>query len=73
MVVDAEVWYWQPTGMSKSVAFACGASRERYITVRDAERLLEEAHKRGFRDGYDNGYDTGTYAAKARRTDDAPY
>lgn len=44
--VDAHVYYWSPSGMTESPQVA-GAVR--YIEVREAERLLEEAHARGQR------------------------
>lgn len=47
MIVDAEVWYWTPNGMRKNGLH----QSTNYITVRDAERLLEEAHARGARQG----------------------
>ena len=40
MVVDAEVFYWTEVGM-RSRGYG-----EAYITVREAERLLEEADER---------------------------
>lgn len=45
MVVDAEVFYWTEGGMHRRPSL--GGPRERYIRVTDAERLLEEAHRRG--------------------------
>lgn len=45
MVVDAELWHWTPNGMRKGGLH----QRTEYITVRDAERPLEEAHARGRR------------------------
>jgi hypothetical protein len=44
MTVDAEVWVWTSTGMRRYPGSDGG-----YITVRDVERLLEEAHARGRR------------------------
>lgn len=40
MVVDAEVFYWTEVGM-RSRGYG-----DAYITVREAERLLEEADER---------------------------
>lgn len=40
MIVDAEVWHWTTHGMRR------GGVHDGYITVRDAERLLEEADLR---------------------------
>lgn len=37
MIVDAEVWQWSPHGMQR------GGTHGGYITVRDCQRLLEEA------------------------------
>lgn len=45
MIVDVEVWSWTPAGMRR-VAETTGAIR--YIEVTEAERLLEEAHRRGY-------------------------
>jgi|HubBroStandDraft_6_1064221.scaffolds.fasta_scaffold216534_4 hypothetical protein len=42
MVVDAEIWYWTPTGMRRA-RFRTGAG---YIAVAEVERLLEEADVR---------------------------
>jgi hypothetical protein len=41
MIVEAEVWVWTPRGMRLSSDTTDG-----YLTVRDAERLLEEADVR---------------------------
>lgn len=49
MVVDAQVFYWTPQGMRQQHAIEPYGTR--YITVADAERLLEEAHKRGLEEG----------------------
>jgi hypothetical protein len=46
MTVDAEVWHWTAAGMRMRLPTGSSAG---YITVRDAERLLEEAHARGRR------------------------
>lgn len=40
MIVDAEVWHWTAHGMRR------GGTHGGYITVRDVERLLEEADVR---------------------------
>lgn len=40
MIVDVEVWHWTRDGMRMSVPREGSTG---YITVRDAERLLEEA------------------------------
>lgn len=45
MIVDAAVWIWTKDGMRR-VAEAAGATR--YIEVAEAERLLEDAHRRGY-------------------------
>ena len=45
-VVDAEVWAYTPAGMRRTTDTIGG-----YVTVSDMERLLEEAHARGFRRG----------------------
>ena len=44
MIVDAEVWHWTPNGMRRGEFPTLTAG---YIQVRDAERLLAEAHERG--------------------------
>ena len=50
MEVDAPVWYWTPHGMRQQLSIAqLSTDHTRYITVEDAERLLEEAHARGYR------------------------
>jgi hypothetical protein len=53
--VVATVWYWQPTGMSCVQGYKCEASKERYITATDAERLLAQAYIRGYTDA-ESGY-----------------
>lgn len=55
MIVDAGVFYWTEVGMRAS------GYGDAYITVREAERLLEEAHARGRR------------AAEGERLRDAEY
>ena len=47
MEVDAQVWYWTPAGMREFVK----TSAEGYIAKRDVERLLEDAHRRGYIQG----------------------
>lgn len=48
--VDAVVWYWTPEGMrNQNHPNVVGIGRERYITAREAERLCEEAYRRGMR------------------------
>lgn len=47
MIVDAVVWCWTKDGMRR-VSEAIGT---RYIEVAEAERLLEEAHRRGYTNG----------------------
>lgn len=42
MIVDVEIWYWTPSGMTQRPT----VRGDRYITVRDSERLLEEADLR---------------------------
>lgn len=49
MEVSAEVWYWTPHGMTEDARLARGS--ERYVTVREAERLLQEANAAGYRRG----------------------
>lgn len=44
--VDAHVYYWSPAGMTEKPPIA---NAVRYIEVREAETLLEEAHARGQR------------------------
>jgi hypothetical protein len=44
VIVDAQVWHWTPAGMRLT-----GSTHEGYITVREVERLLEEAHAAGMR------------------------
>jgi hypothetical protein len=44
MIVDAEVWHWTQNGMRRGEFPTLTAG---YIQVRDAERLLAEAHERG--------------------------
>lgn len=46
MIVDAEIWRWSPSRMVRSTDTIDG-----YVLVRDMERLLEEAHARGKRQG----------------------
>jgi hypothetical protein len=46
MIVEAEVWHWTAHGMRRGTE-----SGSAYITVRDAEQLLQEAHERGRRAG----------------------
>jgi hypothetical protein len=43
VIVDVEVWHWTPDGMRR------GGVHDGYITVRDCERLLEEADVRRLR------------------------
>lgn len=50
MIVDAAVWIWAKDGMrriSEVTSFALSTGT-RYIEVAEAERLLEEAHRRGY-------------------------
>jgi hypothetical protein len=44
VIVDAAVWIWTKDGMRRASETA-GVTR--YIEVSEAERLLEEAHRRG--------------------------
>lgn len=46
MVIDAEIYRWTATGMVR-----CEAESFGWIRVREVERLLEEAHARGRRQG----------------------
>lgn len=43
MIVDAEIYAWTPTGMRRTT------DNVGYVTTRELERLLEEAHERGRR------------------------
>lgn len=49
MVVDARVWYWTKVGMAQGAYFA--GRMTPYIEQSEVERLLEEAHARGRREG----------------------
>jgi hypothetical protein len=51
VVVDANVWYWTPEGMRENPSTRGGKTG--YIEARQVERLLEEAHARGVRQGRD--------------------
>lgn len=52
MIVDAAVYVWTQQGMRRiSETFVVGGAR--YIEVTEAERLLEDAHRRGRRSGID--------------------
>jgi hypothetical protein len=44
-IVESEIWHWTAEGMRR------GGVHQGYITVRDAERLLKEAHERGRQQG----------------------
>lgn len=46
MVIDVEIYRWTATGMVR-----CEAESFGWIRVREVERLLEEAHARGRRQG----------------------
>lgn len=48
MVVEVAVYYWSPAGM---ISQDFCNSRTRYVLLDDMERLLEEAHARGYREG----------------------
>lgn len=52
MVVDANVWYWTAKGMTTRDTGEVG-----YIERREVERLLEEAHARGKRQGLEQAID----------------
>lgn len=49
MEVDAEVWYWTPSGMRKQAH--PGGYRERYIQIRAVERLLTDIYRKGYEAG----------------------
>ena len=55
MIIDANILKWTAIGMRKE-----GIGE--YIEKREVERLLEEAHKRG----YNAGYDVGVIHAKEK-------
>lgn len=50
MEVDAVMWYWSANGMRRQPQ---NGSEVRFVEAGEAERLLEEAHERGRREGYD--------------------
>lgn len=47
MEVDAVIWHWTPGGMRRGDRTYQGD----YIEAAEVERLLEEAHARGVRQG----------------------
>lgn len=47
MQVEAEVWYWTKDGMRRTPV----QSQDQYILKSDAERLLQDAHRRGWDGG----------------------
>ena len=47
MIVEANVRYWTPDGMQPRPRM--GGSLIRYVEATEVERLLEEAHARGYR------------------------
>lgn len=49
--VTANVYHWTPDGMRERVASPCARSETAWIEKREVERLLEEAHERGFQRG----------------------
>lgn len=51
--VEAHLWYWTPAGMRERPA---GPSllATAYVEVSEAERLLEEAHRRGYQQALEN-------------------
>ena len=49
--VSAEVWYWSPAGMQQVKAHP---ALQGYVEKRVVERLLEEAHSRGYQQGLAN-------------------
>jgi hypothetical protein len=51
MIIDVQVWHWESTGMRPG-----SRDGNSYVEVREAELLLEEAHRRGFEQGK-NDYD----------------
>ena len=59
MIVDAEIFRWHSAGMTQN-PFMSG---ETYITVREAERLLELAHRRGYEQGQKNPLDVHEHKA----------
>lgn len=51
MIGDAEMWHWTRNGMRRiGPPNNCWARLVSYITVREAERMIEEAHDRGRRE-----------------------
>lgn len=57
ITVDAVVWYWSPEGMRNAPAMRQGLGMEGYITRREAERLLEDAYRRGMNDAKEQAMD----------------
>lgn len=51
MEVSTQVYYWTKLGMTQHVGQATGRDPERYVTVREAERIATEAHARGWQGG----------------------
>lgn len=57
MEVWTNIWFWSPVGMKTQ---ATSGSYRGFVEVDEAERLLEEAHARGKREGYTQAVtDTG--------------
>ncbi len=46
MEVEAPIWYWTPEGMREN--YSSRGGKTAYLEQRVVERLLEEAHRRGF-------------------------
>lgn len=51
MVIDAHVYHWTPAGMVRRATTHNG-----WIAVHEVERLLEEAHAKGKREGRQEAY-----------------
>lgn len=48
MKVDATIYYWTGHGMRRKVPFGSHIDGRQFIEKKDVERLLKEAHDRGF-------------------------
>jgi len=60
VIVDTQVWYYHRNGMTRIPQSDC----VRYVLLIDAERLLEEAHQRGYEAGYQEGIEVGQALGK---------
>lgn len=65
MIVEANVRYWTPDGMQPRARM--GGSLVRYVEATEVERLLEEAHARGYRQAKEEA-ETQTGAGYPRST-----